>query len=139
MQPSTKITLLLAENDAEVRSRLQSFLNHAGYAVVVAHSHEQILWTVAQELIDLVLLGSAFASTPALAFCAELRHISAAPIVILAKLQHPDDPMIAFYLGVADYIAMPVHYTLLLAHITAVLRRRRKGMLRHQRWRLLPA
>ena len=137
MQQLSK-NLLLVEDDVQVRISLQISLSRAGYLVSVATNEEEALACVARERIHVVLLGEAFA-TQGFALLARLRRLTTLPIIILAELTHPDDLTLAFRLGANDYIIKPIQINVLLARLTAVLRRAGKNTLR-QPWKIvLPA
>ena len=139
MQQLSKNCLLLVEDNAQVRISLQISLSRAGYLVSVATNEEEALACVARERIHVVLLGDAFAATQGFALLARLRRLTTLPIIILADLTHPDDLAIAFRLGANDYVIKPIQINVLLARLTAVLRRAGKNTLR-QPWKIvLPA
>ena len=139
MQQLSKNCLLLVEDNAQVRTSLQISLSRAGYVVLVATNEEEALACATRDRIHAVLLGDAFAATQGFALCTRLRRLSTFPIIILAELNHPDDLAIAFRLGANDYVVKPIQINVLLARLTAVLRRAGKNTLR-QPWKLvLPA
>lgn len=139
MKQLSTITLLLIEDNAEVRASLQNTLNCAGYRVLIATNEEQALTYATHERIHLILLGGTFAATQGITLCVRLRRLSNLPIVILAELKHPDDLMLAFRLGANDYIVKPLPVNLLLARLAAVLRRTRTNSYRVLGRTVLPA
>jgi two-component system, OmpR family, response regulator len=136
MQQLSKGCLLVIEDNDQVRSSLQISLGRAGYLVSVATNEEEALACVRRERIHGVLLGEAFAAAQGFAFLARLRRLTTLPIIILAELTHPDDLAIAFRLGANDYIVKPIQFNVLLARLSAVLRRADKNTLR-QPWKII--
>lgn len=135
---SLRLRLLLVEENAEQSTFLEFLLSRAGYTVLLATSEDEAIATVVRERVHLVLIGEAFAGKQGFTLCAHLRRIFTLPIIILAPLTHPDDLAVAFRLGADDYIIKPVPANILLARITAVLRRAGKNTPRHRRSMLLP-
>jgi DNA-binding response OmpR family regulator len=130
---SPQLRLLLVAEESEQRTFLEFSLSRAGYTVLVATSEEEAMATVARERLHLVLIGECIAARQGFIFCARLRTIFTLSIVILAPLIHPDDLITAFRLGADDYIVKPIATNVLLARLSAVVRRARKNTPRH-RW-----
>ena len=126
-QHSSSLCLLLVEENTDKRSALQFLLSCSGYTVLIATSEDAAVACVSRARVHLVLIGEDFLTTYGYTLCAWLRRFFSLPIVIFAPLRHPDDLTTAFRLGVDDYIIKPIHHTLLLARLAAVLRRRDGG------------
>lgn len=130
MQHSSPPCLLLVEARTDKPSALQFLLSSAGYTVLIATSEDAAVACVSRERVHLVLIGEDFLAAHGYTLCTWLRRLFSLPIVVFAPLRHPDDLTTAFRLGVDDYIIKPVHHTLLLARLAAVLRRRRGSQAR---------
>lgn len=127
MQHSSPPCILLVEERTDNLSALQCLLNCAGYTVFIATSEDAAVACVSRERVHLVLIGEDFLAAYGYTLCTWLRRLFSLPIVIFAPLRHPDDLTTAFRLGVDDYIIKPIHHTMLLARLAAVLRRRHSG------------
>lgn len=132
MQHSLPPCLLLVEERTDNLSALQFRLSCAGYTVLIATTEDAAVACVSRERVHLVLIGEDFLATYGYMLCTWLRRLFSVPIVVFAPLRHPDDLSTALRLGVDDYIIKPIHHTMLLARLAAVLRRRHGGS-RHQR------
>ena len=134
MQHSSPPCLLLVEENTEKLSALQFLLSCAGYTVLIATSEDAAVACVSRTRVHLVLIGEDFLATYGYTLCTWLRRLFSLPIVVFAPLRHPDDLTTAFRLGVDDYIIKPIHHTMLLARLAAILRRRHGGRL-HQHYK----
>ena len=132
MQHSVPPCLLLVGERTANLSALQFCLSCAGYTVLIATTEDAAVACVSRERVHLVLIGEDFLAIYGYTLCTWLRRLFSVPIVVFAPLRHPDDLTTAFRLGVDDYIIKPIHHTMLLARLAALLRRRNGGR-PHQR------
>ncbi|OZI37264.1 two-component system response regulator [Bordetella genomosp. 10] len=122
----THSSILIVEDDTEIREALAGFLVGKGYAVHQAGSVDEALACLARERVDLVLLDIMLPGEDGLALCRRLRNAGAERgprIIMVTALTDPTDKVVGLELGADDYVAKPFDLRELLARIRAVLRR----------------
>ncbi len=118
-------TVLLVEDDAQVRELVARYLARAGLGTVGAETGEAGLRSLAMQPIDLVLLD---VSLPGLDGWSLLRRIRdewedrIAVIMLTARSDEPDR-LLGLDLGADDYIVKPFSPREVVARVKAVLRR----------------
>ncbi|HIC88897.1 MAG TPA: response regulator transcription factor [Anaerolineae bacterium] len=120
---SRKINVLVAEDEAPLRSLLQVSLEAAGYRVRAAEDGERALELFQQGPFDLVILDVMMPKVDGFTVCKEIRKRSDVPVVMLTALGSVDDIVKGFELGADDYITKPFTFKEVEARIEAILRR----------------
>lgn len=115
--------ILLVEDELDVLEANRVYLEQLGYHVSCASSLAQARMRVSEQLPDLVLLDIMLPDGSGLAFCAELREQTMAPIIFLTCLDSNADIIAGIEQGGDDYIAKPYDLTVLAARVKAQLRR----------------
>ena len=120
-------TVLLVDDDPQVRRALRTTLTSAGYVVVEARTGEEALDEVqAEGAVDMVLLDLKMPGIGGLEACRRIRKIFDVPILVISVLRTQDDKVQAFDAGADDYLVKPFGIQELLSRIHA-LRRRTSG------------
>ncbi len=118
---------VLVVDDAPGIVRLtRDFLEHAGFAVVVAHDGNEALRVARQERPDLIVLDLGLPGKDGLDVTRELRRdaqTSQVPIVMLTARTDEADKIVGLELGADDYLTKPFSGKELVARVRAVLRR----------------
>ena len=120
-------TLLVVDDDPDLRDMLKAFLTGHGLAVHVAASCAEVTRIVAAHRIDLILLDVMLGEESGMDICTGLRASNAVPIIMMSALSSDDYRMQGYASGADDYIAKPFNPELLLARIRAVLGRTRRA------------
>ena len=118
--------VLIADDDPAMRRGIRASLTAHGYAVDEAATGEDALWTVRERLPDLVLLDVNMPGMGGIEACRRIR--SAAPavgILMLTVRDTEEDTVAALEAGADDYVTKPFRVRVLLARISALLRRAR--------------
>ncbi len=119
-------TLLIVEDDREIRALLADFLGREGFAVETAGSGAAMDRLLARLTPDLVLLDLMLPGEDGLSICRRLRARDAAlPILMLTAKDEDVDRIVGLELGADDYLGKPFNPRELLARIRALLRRSR--------------
>lgn len=118
--------ILLVDHDIPLLEMLAEHLGRV-YRVVTAKSGQEALRKAFSEHPHLVLLEVDLPGMTGWEVIARLREISSIPIMVLTHKESETDKLRGFSLGVDDYITKPFSYAELLARITAVLNRTRRG------------
>jgi two-component system OmpR family response regulator len=116
-------TVLVVDDDHDIRELLDKFLTRQGLRVVTARDGRDMRRALAAERIDLVVLDLMLPGEDGLALCRELRGKSRIPIIILTAVDEPTERVIGLEIGADDYVTKPFEPRELVARIRAVLRR----------------
>jgi len=116
-------TILIVEDDREIRSLLADFLGREGYAVLGAEDGPAMDKALAAQRPDLVVLDIMLPGEDGLSICRRLRARGNLPILMLTAKSDDIDRIVGLELGADDYLAKPFNPRELLARIRAILRR----------------
>jgi DNA-binding response OmpR family regulator len=125
--------ILVVDDDPQIRSLLREYLTGYALRVTVVASGQEMLKTLADEAIDLVVLDLRLAGEDGMAIARSLRDQSAIPIVMLTGVKDEADRVMGLELGADDYLTKPFSPRELLARIRTVLRRTKSAALRQAR------
>ena len=119
--------ILLIEDDLELASLTQDYLQKQGFKVVIQTNGKDAVEKIVSEQPDCVLLDIMLPNKDGFAICKEIRgqHQNSyqGPILILTARDEDIDQLLGLELGADDYVTKPVQPRLLLARIHALLRR----------------
>ncbi|MBE3640633.1 response regulator [Mangrovicoccus algicola] len=117
-------TILIVDDDPEIRSLLARYLSQQGLRVQTAASRRESETRLAQGLPDLAVLDVMLPDGSGLEICRDLRARHAhLPIIMLTALKEDVDRIIGLEIGADDYLGKPFNPRELVARIKAVLRR----------------
>ncbi len=119
-----KARILLAEDEPNLSSLLQEYLQLKGYRVELANDGVEGIELFKKNEFDLCLLDVMMPRKDGFTLAKEIREIDKeAPIIFLTAKSLKDDKIEGFNLGADDYITKPFSMEELSARIQAVLRR----------------
>jgi two-component system KDP operon response regulator KdpE len=116
-------TLLLVDDEPQIRRVLQTTLCEAGYVVILAKNGQEGIDTVVREHPDLVLLDINLPDMSGFDACKMIRVSFAGPILMVTVRNSVGDKIDALDAGADDYIVKPFAMGELLARVRAALRR----------------
>lgn len=116
-------TIMIVEDDREIRALLADLLTREGYAPVCVENGAAMDRALMQACPDLVVLDIMLPGEDGLSICQRLRSKSRTPILMLTAKADDVDRIIGLELGADDYLPKPFNPRELLARIKAVLRR----------------
>ena len=116
-------TVLVVDDEPKIAALARDYLEHAGYAVVVASNGRAALDAVARSHPDLVVLDLGLPELDGLDVTREIRRDSTLPIVMLTARDDEIDKLLGLELGADDYLTKPFSPRELVARVKAVLRR----------------
>jgi two-component system, OmpR family, response regulator len=122
-------TILIVEDDREIRSLLADFLGREGFLTLCAEDGAAMDRALAQTRPDLVVLDLMLPGEDGLSICRRLRAAGSLPIVMLTAKADDIDRIVGLEIGADDYLPKPFNPRELLARIRAVLRRADGGAL----------
>ncbi len=120
-------TVLLIEDELELARVAQSYLEKAGFQVIVASRGDTGLALFKQHKPDLVLLDLNLPGMDGLDVAREIRRQSDVPLIMVTARVEETDRLIGLELGADDYIVKPYSVRELVARVRAVLRRFNRG------------
>ena len=118
-----RATLLVVDDDAELRELLQEYLEQKGYAVVCVEDAPAMDAALATHTVDLVVLDIMLPGEDGLSIARRLKEQGNSPIIMLSAQGEDVDRIVGLEVGADDYMAKPFNPRELLARIRAVLRR----------------
>lgn len=120
-----KKLVLYAEDDSRYRNIVKAFLQKNEYDVTVAKDGlEALELFIDHPNYDIVILDVMMPNMDGFEACQEIRKVSDVPILMLTALGDDVNEIKGMNIGADDYISKPFSYSLLLAHINALLRRK---------------
>ena len=117
------VDILLVEDQTELNTLMQTFLERAGYQVKGVLSGEEAIAFQKEEKAKLIILDVMLPGMDGFAVCSAIREESSVPILFLSANVQKESKMNGFMLGADDYIEKPVDMDLLLAKVTALMKR----------------
>lgn len=122
---TTPATLIVVDDDPEIRELLADYLGRHGYRALTAEDAVALRVLLAEETPDLLVVDLMLPGDDGFAICRELRRDSEVPIIMLTASDDETDRILGLELGADDYLGKPFNPRELLARIKAVLRRTR--------------
>ncbi|MFY9625674.1 MAG: response regulator [Rhodoplanes sp.] len=117
-------TLLIVEDDQEIRGLVADFLRREGFVVETAETGAGMDRVLARVTPDLVVLDIMLPGEDGLSICRRLRaRGSQLPILMLTAKDEDIDRIVGLEIGADDYLGKPFNPRELLARIRALLRR----------------
>ena len=118
-------TLLVVDDDANVRTLLKEYFSEQGFRVETVSEGRTALLTARQLNPDLILLDVMMPEMDGLEFIRHHRKEKETPIILLTARVEETDKVIGLELGADDYVTKPFGMRELLARVRALLRRMR--------------
>ncbi len=126
-----KASILIAEDDANIRLGLIATLESEGYDVMAASDGEQALKLWRQGKFSLVMLDVMMPKKSGYDVCRELRALggtgATVPVMMLTAKGEEIDKVVGLKLGADDYVTKPFGVQELLARVEALLRRAKRA------------
>ena len=122
----TRQSILIIEDDEDIRELLIYNLEKNGYEAEAVESGEAGLASAIRRKPDLILLDLMLPGMDGLSVCRQLKNGKATndvPIVIISAKGEETDIITGLELGADDYLAKPFNPNILLSRVRAVLRR----------------
>ncbi len=117
--------VLIAEDEAKLRTLVVNYLKKEGFTVVEASNGKEALDRFSEDKFDLVILDIMMPIKDGLQVCKEIRSQSAVPVVMLTARSEEYDELSGFSCGADEYITKPFSPAILITRIKSVLKRSR--------------
>lgn len=121
--------ILVVDDDREITRLLRSYLEQAGYEVLVAHNGETALHTLRRERPELLILDLMLPDRDGWDITRVVRTdatLADTPIIMLTARVEDTDKILGLELGADDYITKPFNPREVLARVRAMLRRQQR-------------
>lgn len=115
--------IYIIEDDTKLRTELVKLLSSYQYNCSFDDDYQNIISHALQAKPDLILLDVNLPVFDGYYVCRELRKLSDIPIIIVTSRSTDMDELMSMNLGADDFITKPYHSQILLARISAVLKR----------------
>jgi two-component system, OmpR family, response regulator len=116
-------SVLVVDDDEEIRHLLERYLNGHGFRVVSAASAAQSRAVIGSQSIDLVLLDLGLPDEDGLSHLKHLQTAWRGPVIVVTGRGEAVERVVGLELGADDYVAKPFDFRELVARIRTVLRR----------------
>ncbi|MDD2521617.1 MAG: response regulator transcription factor [Anaerolineaceae bacterium] len=116
-------TILVVDDQTNVRKLLKDYLTSQGYRVVLASDGQSALFVARHEHPDLILLDIMMPGMDGFQFLSAFRRESQIPVIIITAREEETDAVLGLELGADDYVIKPFRMRELVARIRATLRR----------------
>ncbi|MGE3303487.1 MAG: response regulator [Hyphomonadaceae bacterium] len=120
---ATQQSILIVDDDPELRRLIGEFLTRHGYEVALASDGAEMDAVLARSGVDLIVLDLMLPGEDGLAICRRLAAEGKIPVVMLSAAGEETDRIVGLEVGADDYLPKPCSPRELLARIRAVLRR----------------
>ena len=119
-----KLKILVVDDESRMRKLIKDFLEREGYQILeAADGLEALDIFYEQKDISLVILDVMMPRLDGWGVCKEIRRISQVPIMMLTARSEEKDELKGFELGVDEYVTKPFSPKILVARVTAILKR----------------
>ncbi|MBO1308055.1 response regulator transcription factor [Enterococcus sp. 669A] len=115
--------IMIIEDEPKIREELAALLRNALYQVALVTEFVEVTQQVQQAKPDLILLDIHLPGIDGHQLCGEIRRTMGVPIIFLTSDNSVMTETNSILMGGDDFIAKPYHPSVLLARITAVLKR----------------
>jgi len=116
-------TVLVVEDDVEVRRLLNTGLAIEGFAVLEAASREEAFAQLSNAKVDLITLDLMLGEDDGLELAREIRAARNVPIIIITGRGEPIDRVRGLEHGADDYVAKPFHIREIVLRVRTLLTR----------------
>ncbi|HET6446150.1 MAG TPA: response regulator transcription factor [candidate division Zixibacteria bacterium] len=116
-------TILIVDDDLELRKLVQSYLAEEGFRPVTASNGREALFVAREENPDLIVLDLMMPEMGGYDFIRVYGKEADIPVIILTARLEENDKILGLELGADDYVTKPFSLRELTARIRAVLRR----------------
>ncbi len=119
-----KLCIAIVEDDAEINTLLQTFLNQYGYKTLAYQNGRDFINVFNSEhSINFLILDIILPDMNGIEICKQVRKNNNMPIILLSGITHDFDRIMGLEYGADDYINKPFNPRELLARIRVISRR----------------
>ncbi|MDC6268942.1 DNA-binding response regulator [Lysinibacillus fusiformis] len=119
----SKETILIVDDEKEIRNLIAIYLKNEGYQVLEACDGEEGLQLLKKQAIHLIVLDLMMPNVDGMEMCMKVREIAEMPIIMLTAKSQDMDKIMGLTIGADDYVTKPFNPLELVARIKSQLRR----------------
>ncbi len=116
-------TVLVVDDDKQLRRLVQAYLTQEGFHVVTAADGQEALFVARHEKPDLIILDLMMPEMDGYEFMRVYSKERETPVIMLTAKVEENDKVLGLELGADDYVTKPFSMRELTARVRAVLRR----------------
>ncbi len=116
-------TILICDDEKDIVSALEIYLQAEGYATLAAYDGQQALDILEREEVQLVLMDVMMPVMDGVTALARLRERYNLPVILLTAKSEDTDKVLGLNVGADDYVTKPFNPVELLARVRSQLRR----------------
>jgi DNA-binding response OmpR family regulator len=120
-------TVLVVDDEPKIAQLARDYLEHAGFAVLLAGDGNSAVQAASTRQPDLVVLDLGLPGIDGLEVMRRIRASGSTPIVVLTARDTELDKLLGLELGADDYVTKPFSPRELVARVRAVLRRAQRA------------
>lgn len=115
--------ILVVEDDPYISTLISDYLKASGHLPVIASAGDMALRLFHSERPDMALLDIMLPGMDGFELCRLIRNDSNIPIIMISSKKEDTDKILSLSLGADDYVEKPFSARVLMAKISALLRR----------------
>ncbi|HDR7760647.1 response regulator transcription factor [Bacillus cereus] len=119
----SKETILIVDDEKEIRELIAIYLKSEGYRVLQARDGEEGLELLKKNEVHLIVLDIMMPKIDGIHMCMKVREIEEMPIIMLSAKTQDMDKILGLTTGADDYVTKPFNPLELIARIKSQLRR----------------
>ena len=123
LQNTNSPVILIADDDRDILSIIETILQEDGYQTLTASDGEQAVMLVQKHAVQLLILDIMMPKMNGLQAATQIRRLTNAPILMLSAKGEQSDRVIGLNMGADDYLVKPFFRDELLARVHSLLRR----------------
>ncbi|MFJ7890783.1 response regulator transcription factor [Lysinibacillus xylanilyticus] len=119
----TKLTVLVTDDDRDIRDGIEIYLKNEGYNVIKAADGLEALEKLESNEVHLIILDIMMPNMDGITATFKIREERNIPIIMLSAKAEDGDKIHGLSVGADDYVTKPFHPLELLARVKSQLRR----------------
>ena len=132
-----KETILIVDDEKEIRELIEIYLKNEGYEVIMAATGLEAIKLVEERGIDLIILDIMMPVVSGIDACIKIREQHNVPIIMLSAKVEDIDKILGLSVGADDYLTKPFNPLELIARVKAQMRRFKKLNTNHASQKIL--
>ena len=116
-------TILIAEDEKEMREILADCMRRGGHACITAEDGIEAVMALKNHAVDLAILDIMMPHLDGFSVCRIAREMNSVPILFLTAKSDENDKLKGYEYGADDYMTKPFSPKILFAKVNALLRR----------------
>ncbi|MBU8916025.1 response regulator transcription factor [Bacillus sp. FJAT-29953] len=118
-----KTTILIADDDVNIRRVTQLYLEKEGFQTKIACDGKEALDILEQEKIDCAVIDLMMPNVDGWELCEKIKANFEIPVLMLTARAETNDTIKGFKLGTDDYVTKPFHPVELVMRVKSLLKR----------------